>query len=356
VARESKALERAADELYGLPLDEFTRARDARAKELRKEGERDAADAVKALRKPTVAAWALNRLARERGEEVERVLDAGAQLRAAQQELLGGGERSAFQRAAAAERELVAKLAAEAVSLAREGGERPGPGFREKLAETLHAAALDEETSEQLRAGRLVREREAIGGFGTAATAQPAAAERNPPAAAAARPRRRAKPDAAAAPPARSARAKPGAAPTARSGNAKSAAAPPARSPRAKGGSAPAKRAARTKPRGERAAAQAARAERDAASADSRRRERLAAARIDERHSRRELDAAAKVRASAEARAEAAGVHAREAAERARTTAERLAEAKRAESAARKAHTRAARALERAERGPGRKS
>ena len=44
-----------ADELYGLPLAEFTPARDARAKELKGT---DLAPRVKALRKPSTAAWA----------------------------------------------------------------------------------------------------------------------------------------------------------------------------------------------------------------------------------------------------------------------------------------------------------
>ena len=70
-----------------------------------------------------------------------------------------------FQEAAARERDLVAKLAAEATALASEAGER-GAGLQEKVAATLHAAALDEETAEELRTGRLVKEREAVGGFG----------------------------------------------------------------------------------------------------------------------------------------------------------------------------------------------
>jgi hypothetical protein len=49
-------VDQTADELYGLPPGEFTSARDARVKELRADGDRDAATAVKALRKPTVAA------------------------------------------------------------------------------------------------------------------------------------------------------------------------------------------------------------------------------------------------------------------------------------------------------------
>ena len=164
MAPEEKAVEQAADELYGLAPGEFTSARDARAKELRSAGDREAANAVKALRKPTVAASALNQLSRRKGKDLDRLLAAGEKLRDAQEELLAGGDRSAFQRAAARERELVAELTATATALAGEGG----TSVEEKVAATLHAAALDEDTADELRAGRLLREREAIGGFGAA--------------------------------------------------------------------------------------------------------------------------------------------------------------------------------------------
>ena len=285
----SKAVEQAARELYGLPPGEFTRARDARVKELRKQGEREAAEAVKALRKPTVAAWALNQLARTRSKDVERLIAAGEELRSAQEELLGGGGRSAFQEAAGAERELVAELSADATTLASEAGERGG-GLREKVAETLHAAALDEETAEELRAGRLTREREAIGGFGAPGG---------------------------------------GPAPT------------------------PAKRQGKPKPKKSPSRSKSGAA---ADGGDAERRQRLAAARTDERHAKRELDAAAKAVQHAQERADAAKTHADEAAQRAKTTAERLKEAKKAERAARKAHRQAARALESAEDGAGRRS
>ncbi len=170
---ENELIERAAEELYGLPPGDFTRARDARAKELRGDGERDAANAVKALRKPTVAAWALNQLARRRKKDLAALLSAGEKLRAAQEELLSGGDRPQFQDAAAQERAQVAKLAADATTMATEAGERSG-GLLEKVTETLHAAALDEDTAEELRLGRLVKERDAIGGFGAMAGAPPA--------------------------------------------------------------------------------------------------------------------------------------------------------------------------------------
>jgi hypothetical protein len=129
---ENTPVDDTADELYSLTPGEFTRARDERAKELRAEGDREAANAVKALRKPTVAAWALNQLARTGRKDLDRLLAAGEELRAAQEELLAGGDRA---------------------------------GLQDKVATTLHAAALDEETAEELQAGRLTREREAIGGF-----------------------------------------------------------------------------------------------------------------------------------------------------------------------------------------------
>ena len=299
----SKAVEQAARELYGLPPGEFTPARDARVKELRKRGDREAAEAVKALRKPTVAAWALNQLARTRSKDVERLIAAGEELRSAQEELLGGGDRSAFQEAAGAERELVAELSADATTLASEAGERAS-GLREKVAETLHAAALDEGTAEELRAGRLTREREAIGGFGAPGGGP------------------------APAPPRRPAKARSKKAPARSARGSKGRAAAPAEEPRrGRGGAAGRQRE------------------------DAEFRQRLAAARTDERHASRELEAATKAVQHAQERAEAARAHADDAAQRATTTAARLKEAKEAESAARNAHARAERALENAERG-----
>ena len=124
-----KRLSRSQTSYYALPPADFTRERDERAKALRREKRRDEADAVKGLRKPTLAAWALNQLARRRAKEVERLLAAGEELRRAQDELLAGGDRKAFQSAATKEREQVAKLADEATGLVTEAGERAGPAL-----------------------------------------------------------------------------------------------------------------------------------------------------------------------------------------------------------------------------------
>src|ERR1700737_5621001 len=77
-------VEDVTDRLYGLPLAEFTRARNEAAAELRKAGRRDAADEIKALRKPTASAAAANRLVRGHRTDVEGFLAAAAAGQAAQ--------------------------------------------------------------------------------------------------------------------------------------------------------------------------------------------------------------------------------------------------------------------------------
>src|SRR5438270_1978212 len=69
-----------ADRLYGLPVEEFTHARNEAAAELRKAGRRDEAERIKALRKPTAAAAAVNRLVHEHRADVEKFLAAASAL------------------------------------------------------------------------------------------------------------------------------------------------------------------------------------------------------------------------------------------------------------------------------------
>jgi hypothetical protein len=80
--------------LYGLPPERFTAARDDLAKRLRRSGAGEAAGAVKALRRPTVAAWAVNRLAREQPDALEELLDAGRRLAEAQDQAIADGAAS----------------------------------------------------------------------------------------------------------------------------------------------------------------------------------------------------------------------------------------------------------------------
>jgi hypothetical protein len=153
-------LEAEIDRLYALPLDEFVEARDELARLLRSADRRPDATTVKALRKPTVGAWALNQAVRTRRADIRELLEAGGALRAAQERLLAGGERADLRDATEREREVVSRLAEAAVAIGGEAG-RSG-ALEPRLRATLHAAALDETVREELAAGRLVREHEPV--------------------------------------------------------------------------------------------------------------------------------------------------------------------------------------------------
>src|SRR5919108_6063710 len=109
-ARVADPVQEVAGRLYGLPLEEFTRERDAAARELRKAKERDAAAQVARLPKPSQAAWAANALARERRDLVDALLSAGDELREAQERAVSGGGAGALREAGAAERAAVDAL------------------------------------------------------------------------------------------------------------------------------------------------------------------------------------------------------------------------------------------------------
>src|SRR5690348_16359271 len=98
------------DDLYGLPLDRFVPERDALAKELRAGGDREAADAVKKLAKPTRAAWAVNTAVRENPGAGRDLRESVRLLESAQEELLAGGEPTALRQATEQARESIERL------------------------------------------------------------------------------------------------------------------------------------------------------------------------------------------------------------------------------------------------------
>jgi hypothetical protein len=155
-------LEADIDRLYGVPLDEFVAERDQLAKRLNKEGDREAGARIKALRKPTVGAWALNQAVRRRRRETAALLATGGRLREAQDALLSGGDPSELRKATKEERTLTSAIADCAEAIASEAG-KSGPALRDRVRATLHAAALDEEARIELETGRFTREREAVG-------------------------------------------------------------------------------------------------------------------------------------------------------------------------------------------------
>jgi len=167
------------DDLYGLALDRFIPERAALARALRADKQREEAAAVAALRKPSVAAWAVNQLVRSQGVAVKDLFDAGDALRGAQADLLAGrGDGRSLRAAGERERAAVDALARAARGLLTSEGHELSPTVIERVADTLHAAALDEDAREQVRGGRLERELRHAGlGLGEATLAQPPAAK-----------------------------------------------------------------------------------------------------------------------------------------------------------------------------------
>src|SRR6185436_5875780 len=78
------------DRLYDLGVDEFVAARDELATQLRGAGDREAAAAVRKLRRPTVVAWTLNQLARRHPGEVAGLRGAGRAAVAARRQVMAG--------------------------------------------------------------------------------------------------------------------------------------------------------------------------------------------------------------------------------------------------------------------------
>ncbi len=155
------------DDLFALPPEEFTAARDrlARATE-----DRDGSRAVKALRRPTVAAWAVNQTVRRHRGALDRLLAAGREVRAAQRRAASGLSAPAFGKAIAERRRLVGELTDLAVAVLAEAGRAAEPQTR-AIANTFEAAAADESAAEAVAAGRLSKELtppagfEVLGGF-----------------------------------------------------------------------------------------------------------------------------------------------------------------------------------------------
>jgi len=144
-----------AERLYGLPLDEFTAARDELAKELRKDGRREEATEIAALRKPVLAAWVVNMLARDERADVRRLVDAAAAIRSGR-EGTDGELRETLERLTGAARKL----------LEAEG--RSPDAVLQQVASTLRAGAASE--PDLLLAGTLAQTLEASG-FGAMAGA-----------------------------------------------------------------------------------------------------------------------------------------------------------------------------------------
>jgi hypothetical protein len=170
-----------AHDLYGLPLERFVSERAALARSLRANGQRDEAARVAKLRKPSVAAWAVNQLVRTQGAAVRELFEAGDALQRAHADLLGGrGNPADLREAADRERKAVEQLSTTARGLLTSEGHELSGTMLERVAETLHAAALDPDARGEVADGCLERELRHVG-LGSASLSPAAPSGRTKP-------------------------------------------------------------------------------------------------------------------------------------------------------------------------------
>jgi len=165
-----------AEELYGLPRDEFVPRRNDLVKQARAAGDRDGATAIGELRKPSVAAWLANALAREYPDEVGALEQLGTSLREAQDRLEGDALRALSRQ----RHELIAALVSRARRLAREDGVQVGEATVREVERTVSAALSDAGAARALALGRLVTALEPGVGLGDEAGGAPALRPRRP--------------------------------------------------------------------------------------------------------------------------------------------------------------------------------
>lgn len=176
-------MRREESDLYGLPLDEFVKARTGLERRLRKEGDRERAAAVKKLPKPSVAAWAVNQVSRSQPKDRRDLLEASAELRDTQERLIAGDASAAdLDKAARRQRAAIDALADAAAGLLTSEGKGMADATLARVRETLAAIAADEEVAELFETGTLDRERRPAGlGFGFGGLGGEAGEEAPPP-------------------------------------------------------------------------------------------------------------------------------------------------------------------------------
>lgn len=143
-----------AARLYALPFDDFVPARTAAAKEAAAaKNVNSPATEVRALPKPSLAAWAVNMLAARQPETLQQLAALGRSMRAAQSAL----DAPTLRRLGQARRRLLAGAVQAARDVAQQQGRKISSATAADVEETLRAATADEGAAAAVQSGRLLR-------------------------------------------------------------------------------------------------------------------------------------------------------------------------------------------------------
>lgn len=147
------SLSDAADELYGADPAGFVARRTELVKEARAAKDSELATQIGALRRPTVAAWYVNLLARSSSSELDALLDLGATMRDAQAELDMATVASLLPERREKERAALKRLE----QVLADAGVTPSPAALAEVGGTLTAAGADPAAAAAVRSGCLAR-------------------------------------------------------------------------------------------------------------------------------------------------------------------------------------------------------
>lgn len=142
-----------AEELYSLLPGDFTATRNAKAKEANQSGDKDLGKQIRGLPKPSMAAWLVNMLVRRRAEEIDGLLELGASLRQAQENL----DQKQLRDLAGQRHELLSALVERARSLADDLDQNVSDAVADDVEQTLHAAMADVDAADAVASGMLTR-------------------------------------------------------------------------------------------------------------------------------------------------------------------------------------------------------
>ncbi|WP_144722130.1 hypothetical protein [Cellulosimicrobium sp. TH-20] len=147
------------DDLFALPLEQFVVARTAAAKRVKASGDAVGAERVGRLTKPTVAAWVVNQVARERPDDVAALVSLGDELRDA----TADRDRTRLRTLDRLRRERVERVVGEVRDAGEIAGRAVSGTALDRLAETLTAAVMDPDAGALVRAGRLSQALQHVG-------------------------------------------------------------------------------------------------------------------------------------------------------------------------------------------------
>jgi hypothetical protein len=172
----TRTAQEAGDELYALPPQAFTAARDARVARARIDGDKTLASAVAAFKRPTVAAWLVNLVALSDPGALTALIELGDTIRQAQ----GNVTPTQLRDLSAGRRKELDSILRRARSLATRLGEpEPSKAQLIEVESTFAAAMADEDSARLVRAGRLLKSL-SYSGFGGGFSAAPSGSGATP--------------------------------------------------------------------------------------------------------------------------------------------------------------------------------